>query len=242
MEPTIQRLLPPGSTGYAFGVRWVLAGVIVWTVGTAAGGAARADIYGWTDEDGVQHFTNIKPKGAGRARWRKVLGALPEKGSKASARRGACARCDKVSAKDRSPDRFSRYDQHIYEAAELYRIPVALIRAVIKVESDYDPHVVSGMDCKGLMQLHPDAALDMGAQGDIFDPRTNIMAGTRLLRWLANRLDGDLVLTIAGYHAGLGSLARYGYNVPPYQYTRQYLKMVLDRYYQYQAAEARQGR
>ena len=82
----------------------------------------------------------------------------------------------------------------------------------------------------------------MGVQGDIFDPRTNIMAGTRLLRWLANRVDGDLVLTIAGYHAGLGSLAKFGYTVPPYTYTRQYLKMVLDRYYQYKSAKKRAAR
>jgi soluble lytic murein transglycosylase-like protein len=110
---------------------------------------------------------------------------------------------------------------------------------VIKVESDYDTRVVSSMDCKGLMQVHPQVEIDMGAQGDIFDPRTNIMTGTRLLRWLANRVDGDLVLTIAGYHAGLGSLAKYGYTVPPYSYTRQYLKMVLERYYQYKAEEQR---
>ena len=57
------------------------------------------------------------------------------------------------------------------------------------------------------------------------------------MRWLANRVDGDLVLTIAGYHAGLGSLAKFGYTVPPYTYTRQYLKMVLERYYQYKAEE-----
>ena len=95
------------------------------------------------------------------------------------------------------------------------------------------------MDCKGLMQVHPEVEKDMGTVGDIFDPRTNIMTGTRLLRWLANRVDGDLVLTIAGYHAGLGSLAKYGYTVPPYAYTRQYLKTVLDRYYQYKAEEQR---
>jgi soluble lytic murein transglycosylase-like protein len=65
------------------------------------------------------------------------------------------------------------------------------------------------------------------------------MTGTRLLRYLANRVDGDLVLTIAGYHAGLGSLAKFGYTVPPYAYTRQYLKMVLEKYYQYKADEAR---
>src|SRR4029078_6878078 len=102
----------------------------------------------------------------------------------------------------------------IAEASDLYRIPVPLIRAVIKVESDYDTRVVSSMDCKGLMQVHPALASDMGAQGDIFDPRTNIMTGTRLLRWLANRVAGELVLTIAGYHAGLGSLPPYGYTGP----------------------------
>lgn len=195
---------------------------------------AYADVYSFTDEDGVVHFTNMKPRGA---KWKKVLDSAPPKGSKASAQR--CPRCDKVQAKDRSPERFHRYDAFIHEASALYRIPVPLIRAVIKVESDYDPHVVSAMDCKGLMQVHPEVQIDMGTQGDIFDPRNNIMTGTRLLRYLANRLDGDLVLTIAGYHAGLGSLAKYGYTVPPYTYTRQYLKMVLERYYQYKAEETK---
>jgi hypothetical protein len=198
--------------------------------------AARADVYSWTDDEGVAHFTNLKPSGG---KWKKVLTSEPDKGSKASAQRGSCPRCDKVTSNDTSPERFHRYDQYIIEASQLYRIPVPLIRAVIKVESDYDPRVVSSMDCKGLMQVHPAVELDMGAQGDIFDPRTNIMTGTRLLRWLANRVDGDLVLTIAGYHAGLGSLAKYGYTVPPYAYTRTYLKMVLERYYQYKTEEAR---
>ena len=204
----------------------------------AAAGTARADVYSRVDADGVVHFTNIKPSGG---KWKKVQLATPERGSKASAARGACERCDKVPATDRSPERFRRYDAIIAEASALYRIPIPLIRAVIKVESDYDPRVVSAMDCKGLMQVHPAVEIDMGTQGDIFDPRTNIMTGTRLLRWLANRVDGDLVLTIAGYHAGLGSLAKFGYTVPPYKYTRQYLKMVLDRYYQYKAEEARAG-
>jgi hypothetical protein len=199
----------------------------------AFGTLARADIYSYTDDDGVIHFTNIKPGGGGK--WKKVMYSTPPKGSKASADR--CPRCDKVGATDFSPERFHRYDPYIYEASALYRIPVPLIRAIIKVESDYDTHVVSSMDCKGLMQVHPDVQLDMGAQGDIFDARTNIMTGTRLLRYLANHVDGDLVLTIAGYHAGLGSLAKFGYTVPPYEYTRQYLKMVLERYYQYKAQE-----
>lgn len=200
---------------------------------------ARADVYTWTDPDGVIHFTNIRPHGS---QWRRIEVSEPPAGSKAAAQRGDCPRCDKVPSKDKSPDRFHRYDPYILEASQLYHIPVPLIRAIIKVESDYDPHVVSAMDCKGLMQVHPQVQIDMGASGvDIFDPRTNIMTGTRLLRWLANRLDGDLVLTIAGYHAGLGSLAKYGYTVPPYAYTREYLKMVLAAYYKYKAEE-QQGR
>jgi hypothetical protein len=220
------------SAGYDFAVpRWI---AVMLVMGVSV--AVRADVYTWTDSDGVAHFTNLKPPGG---KWKKVTWVEPELGSKASARRGSCERCDKVAATDTSPERFHRYDPFILEASQLYRIPVPLIRAVIKVESDYDTRVVSSMDCKGLMQVHPQVEIDMGAQGDIFDPRTNIMTGTRLLRWLANRVDGDLVLTIAGYHAGLGSLARYGYTVPPYAYTRQYLKMVLERYYQYKAEEQR---
>jgi soluble lytic murein transglycosylase-like protein len=212
-------------------VRSALVALVV----VVCGSQVHADVYSWTDNDGVAHFTNMKPSGGGK--WKKVLDSAAPVGSKAAAQRGSCPRCDKVSSHDTSPERFHRYDQFIFEASQLYRIPVPLIRAVISAESDYDPKVVSSMDCKGLMQVHPDVYIDMGTQGDIFDPRTNIMTGTRLLRWLANRVDGDLVLTIAGYHAGLGSLAKFGYTVPPYAYTRQYLKMVLDRYYKYKAEE-----
>ena len=209
---------------------------IVAVVGSGA--VVQADIYSWTDSEGVAHFTNSRPSRGGK--WKKVLDSAPA-GSKAAAARGSCPRCDKVAARDSSPERFHRYDPFIFEASQLYRIPVPLIRAVISAESDYDPHVVSAMDCKGLMQVHPDVEIDMGTQGDIFDPRTNILTGTRLLRWLANRVDGDLVLTIAGYHAGIGSLAKYGYSVPPYTYTQKYLKMVLDRYYKYKTAESTGG-
>jgi soluble lytic murein transglycosylase-like protein len=221
-------------------VRQVRVAVIVALIALGCASQVRADIYSFTDPDGVTHFTNMKPGGgAGAGRWRKVLDSPAPSGSKAAAQRGSCPRCDKVTSNDNSPERFHRYDPFIFEASALYKIPVPLIRAVISAESDYDPRVVSSMDCKGLMQVHPDVYIDMGTQGDVFDPRTNIMTGTRLLRWLANRVDGDLVLTIAGYHAGLGSLAKYGYTVPPYAYTRQYLKMVLDRYYKYKAEEQR---
>jgi soluble lytic murein transglycosylase-like protein len=183
--------------------------------------AAAADIYSYTDRDGVVHFTNIKPRGKARARWKRVANEAAY--GKAAASRGACPRCDRVPARDRRADRFTRFDGFIHEASMLYAIPVPLIRAVIRVESDYDPQVVSSVGARGLMQLMPSVVSDMG--------------GTRLLRILANRYDGDLVRTIAAYHAGAGSLARYGDNVPPYKNTRKYLRMVVDRYYQYVAIE-----
>jgi soluble lytic murein transglycosylase-like protein len=189
---------------------------------------AAADVYSFVDKDGVVHITNMKPRSD---KWRKVLVEGPDTG-KAAATRGSCDRCDLVPARDNSKERFSRYDTFIHEAAALYQIPVPLIRAVIKTESDYDPRVVSAMGARGLMQLMPEIVTEMGVT-NVHDPRENILGGTRLLRVLANRYQGDLVRTIAAYHAGPGSLAKYGNEVPPYRRTRKYLQTVLDRYYQY---------
>lgn len=199
--------------------------------------AAGADIYSYTDADGVVHFTNITPSGKERQRWKKVVKEAPEYG-KAAAQRGNCQRCDVVPARDRSAARYSQYDVFIHEAASLYKIPVSLIRAVIRVESDYDPRVVSSMNARGLMQLLPPVAEEMGVR-NIHDPRENILGGTRLLRLLANRYDGDLVLTIAAYQAGMGSLRKYNDSVPPYKNTRRYVRNVIDHYYRYKDQEQR---
>lgn len=198
--------------------------------------AALADTWSFTDSDDVVHFTNVRPKGSSAGKWKLVLKSDPAGLGKATGPRGDCPRCDKVPSRDRSPERFTRYDDFIYEAASLYQLPISLLRAVIKVESDYDPRVVSVFGARGLMQLMPAVVKDMGVH-NVHDPRENILGGTRLLRILANRYDGDLVLTIAAYHAGVGSLAKYGDKVPPYEHTRKYLRMVLDRYYKYVDAE-----
>ena len=189
----------------------------------------------YTDAEGVAHFTNIKPKGKGKKNpWKRVMSSESADSSSSS---GTSSRADIVTAKDDSPDRFTRYDDHIAEAADLYQIPVSLIRAVIKVESDYDPRVVSSKGARGLMQLMPAAASDMRVD-NVHDPRENILGGVRYLRILANKFDGDLVLTIAAYHSGGGKVSRY-MDVPPYPRVRQYVRMVLDRYYRYREAEAK---
>jgi soluble lytic murein transglycosylase-like protein len=193
----------------------------------AVAAPARADMYTYTDKDGVIHFTNIKPKGKDRHRWRTLFKTAPS--GKAAAVRGACDRCDRVPASDRSPDRYSRYDAHILEAAELYQIPEALIRAIIKVESDYDPRVVSAVGAMGLLQLMP-SNVDEDRVGDAFEPRANFLGGTRQLRRLANRYNGDLVVTLAAYSAGQGAVAKYGNTLPPYETTQRYVRMVIAEY------------
>ena len=81
------------------------------------------------------------------------------------------------------------------------------------------------------MQLMPRTAAAMGVR-DPFDPRQNILGGTRYLRILANLFNGDLVLTVAAYNAGEGAVMRHG-GVPPYAETRRYVRNVLRRYYEY---------
>ena len=129
--------------------------------------------------------------------------------------------------------RGARYDEFIREASDLYALPQPLIRAIIKVESDYDPRVVSCAGAKGLMQLMPDVQREQKVE-HVFEPRENILGGSRLLRVNANRFRGDLVLTVAAYHAGRGAVEKY-HGVPPYETTQKYVEMVLKHYYRFKA-------
>jgi len=182
---------------------------------------AAADIYSHIDQDGVVHFTNIPRRSK---KWKRVMKTGP---GKASAPRGR--KVDRIPPRDRSSTRYARYDEHIREAAALYHIPEPLVRAVIKVESDFDPRVVSRAGAMGLMQMMPQVVKGMGVD-DAFDPRQNIFGGVRFLRVLANQFAGDLVLTIASYHAGAGAVRKYG-GIPPYETTQKYVRWVLSRYY-----------
>lgn len=136
-----------------------------------------------------------------------------------------------VMPSDHSIGRLSRYDDHILEAAHLYKLPEELVRAVIQVESNYDPRAVSPAGAHGLMQLMPFTAERMMVS-DIFDPRQNIMGGTRYLRILANMFNGDIKLTVAAYNAGENAVIRYG-GIPPYQETQLYVVKVLENYQRY---------
>ncbi len=180
---------------------------------------AHADIYQHTDANGVVHFSN--QKGAGKLYLR-----TQDKTKRRSD-------VTPVMPSDKSPERFSRYDEHIRQAATLYQSPEELIRAVIMVESGYDPRAVSSAGAQGLMQMMPETAQRMEVR-DSFDPRENIFGGTRYLRIIANLFNGDLQLTIASYNAGEGAVSRYG-GIPPYAETQDYVVKVMAYYRKFRA-------
>ncbi len=177
---------------------------------------AEADIYRYVDKDGVIHFTNKKKKGTKVAK---------------SARKRRAG----FMGSDHSEERYARYDAHIREAASLYKIPEALVRAVIKVESNFHHDARSPVGAMGLMQLMPGTAKRMQVT-DITNPRQNIFGGVRYLRVLANLFNGSLVLTIASYNAGENAVMKHG-GIPPYAETQQYVTRVLHWYRRLQAAE-----
>jgi soluble lytic murein transglycosylase-like protein len=188
--------------------RFPLGGAkLCWALALAVG-VAHADIYQHVDSNGVIVFQNKKKQGKLVARERPSRVVMPSAGGETS-----------------------RYDAHIREAAALYQIPEALVRAVIKVESNFDPRALSPANAHGLMQLIPETAARMMVT-DIYDPRQNIMGGVRYLRVLANLFNGNLELTIAGYNAGENAVMKYG-GIPPYRETQQYVVKVLSAYAQY---------
>lgn len=135
-------------------------------------GSASADIYTYTDSDGVVHFTNNKSAGAG-AGAKLYIKTAPKPRGEAGAM--------PFMPSDTNPERFTRYDEVIRQAGTLYQIPVELIRALIKVESDYDPRAVSIAGARGLMQMMPATAERMQVR-DMFDPRESIFGGVRYMR------------------------------------------------------------
>jgi hypothetical protein len=182
---------------------------------------ARADIYQWTDADGVVHFTN-RPTANPTAKIYLKAAAAPVGAVAGNAVRPGVT---PYAPQDRDPARYTRFDEYIRQASALYQIPD------IKVESDYDPRAVSYAGARGLMQLMPETAARMQVK-DINDPRENIFGGVRYLRVLANMFNGDLELSVAGYNAGEGAVVQYG-GIPPYAQTRDYVVKVTKFYRRY---------
>jgi soluble lytic murein transglycosylase-like protein len=208
-------------------VRFVLPSLLVLLVAAPAS----ADIYECRGADGSVNFTNVSRGRGCRLVVRESDTRQRQRGATLPQRRRGTA----------TPDRYTRYDAYLREAAALYQLPEAFLRAVMKVESDFVFDVVSHAGAMGLMQLMPRTAASMGVR-DPFDPRQNVLGGARYLRILANLFDGDLVLTVAAYNAGEGAVMRHG-GVPPYAETQRYVRRVLGHYYAFlQGADGTQPR
>jgi soluble lytic murein transglycosylase-like protein len=159
---------------------------------------ARADIYRYVDKDGVVHFSNAPTTPGYRVYVREV------------------PRLRRIS---------THYDTVIAAAAREHGLPVSLIKAVIKAESNFDPYAVSRKGARGLMQIMPETARELGI-GDCFDPEENIFGGTRYLKELLTQFEGSLPLALAAYNAG-PSVVRLGNSVPPIEETRIFVRRVL---------------
>jgi soluble lytic murein transglycosylase-like protein len=118
-----------------------------------------------------------------------------------------------------------RYESIIIEHSTRQSLRPELVRAVIQVESGFDPMARSPKGAMGLMQLMPATAKSLGIRRP-FDPEENIRGGTTYLRQLLDRYSGDERLALAAYNAGAGSVDKYGGNVPPYRETREYVNKV----------------
>jgi soluble lytic murein transglycosylase-like protein len=183
----------------------------------AAPAARAGEVYSYVDADGVINITNVPmDKRFKRVRQSEVAGLY----------RPAPAPGEPRAPPPRGPDAFS---SHVQGAAQKYRLPEALILAVMAVESNFNPRALSDKGAVGLMQLMPATARELSV-GDAWDPAQNIEGGARYLRILANQYAGDMVKTLAAYNAGPEAVRRAGETVPDIPETREYVRKVVALY------------
>jgi len=127
------------------------------------------------------------------------------------------------------------YDEYIHNASEKFNLDPALVKAVIHVESDFNPMAVSRKGARGLMQVMPQTAARYH-QRDLFSPMANIDVGARHLSYLLTRYSRNERLALAAYNAGEESVDKYQ-GIPPFQETRQYVKRVMEYHERYSGAK-----
>jgi hypothetical protein len=192
---------------------------------------AAAEIYSWVDEQGELHFSNLPTNDARVKRYGGVdvesFGGNPP----------VVIVLEGGQERTLFPVEVTTYDDLFRRAAEHYRLPFAFLKAVAKVESNFNPRAISRAAAKGLMQLMDETCVRVDVS-DPFDPEQAIFGGARYLRMLANEFGGDLVLTTAAYNAGPERVRRVG-RVPSIEETTKYVERVLKLYRYYQNREGR---
>jgi Transglycosylase SLT domain/Domain of unknown function (DUF4124) len=167
----------------------------------------QAEIYQFVDQDGTVHFTNVPTD----HHYQPILVTRPPVLS------------------------YRQLHYTIQKTGRQYHVDPRLIRAVIKVESDFDPWAVSSAGAQGLMQLMPETASALSVINP-FDPEENIDGGTRHLRYLLNLFQGNTRLAVAAYHAGEKMIQQHG-GIPPIRQTQEYVERVMKTYRSYKGME-----
>lgn len=169
---------------------------------------AYSGIYGYLDERGIYHFTNIKPAGK---QYHVVI-------------------ADKMHMVKLSDNiNNSNYDKLIMYHSNLHGVDPSLVKAVVMAESNFNPYAVSSKGAQGLMQLMPDTAKLMKV-ADPFDPEENISGGTKYLKYLDETFRGNLELMLAAYNAGPSKVIENKMSVPPIEETKTFIKRVKQFY------------
>ena len=183
-----------------------------WPLGLLAAGraGAAATLYSFVDENGVTHFTNVPSD----PRFRKVPGSTPPPPGRPAPAAVAA----------------EKYEAEIARCADNHGVDSALVKAVIKAESNYDNRAISRAGAQGLMQLMP-ATARLRNVDNPFNPTQNIDGGVRHLKYLLSTF-GDTKLALAAYNAGENAVRKYN-GVPPYPETKNYVSTVLSHYGRY---------
>lgn len=190
--------------------------VLLWTLlcGATTASASDTRVFRYKGADGSIVFSDA-PKsrnGLARTAYRGQYGRKP-----------ATASCVGLSSAALA-ERGRHYDALFNIASQRHGVPDALIRAVARTESCFDPKALSRAGAQGIMQLMPATAAELGVT-DPYNPAQNIDGGVRYLSWLMKRYNNDRTLALAAYNAGPGNVDRYG-GVPPFPETRKYVKRV----------------
>lgn len=192
---------------------------------------AFADIYGFVDEKGVTHFSNV-PLDHRYYLFKKERRATTFPGSNLvifNVPQALPRRTIHVN-----PARRRQFTPLVADIARDHELSPALLHAIITVESGYNPRARSPKGAAGLMQLMPETARRYSVQ-DIWDPRQNVDGGARYLRDLLTLFKNDLGLALAAYNAGENAVIQHGNRIPPFRETRNYVPRVMQHYHLYTA-------
>lgn len=184
-------------------------------LGVTSAGVVHADIFGTVDSKGAIVLTNAP----GKVGLKLIVAGEPP--AEPDAKRTHAAFSATID--------IARFADVIDEASRTFHVQPELLRAVIDVESRFNPNAVSDKGAQGLMQLMPATARRF-SDGNMFNPRDNVLAGARYLRFLLDLFKEDMELALAAYNAGENAVIRAGYRIPSLPETRQYVPRVLARY------------